>query len=176
MKRIVLFLLAVATVAAVADAVSHMSRASRQAAGAAAPVFVTVIPPGYRDWRFIAMAHEAGKLNSLGVLLGNDIAYTAFRDGKLIYPDGSMIAALHYGNVPSDENNKIFGQVQSFVPGPPTNIQFMFKDSKKYAATGGWGFGHFGADGKPGSETLLKTCAPCHAMASRDGVFSRYAH
>ena len=91
--------------------------------------------------------------------------------GKLPFPDGAIIAALHYGHVPSEENNKVFGRVQSFVPGPPTNIQFMVKDSKKYAAAGGWGFGHFNTDGKPGNETLLKTCSPCHAMASRDFVF-----
>jgi hypothetical protein len=36
--------------------------------------------------------------------------------------------------VPSEENNKVFGQAQSFVPGTPTNIQFMVKDTKKYAA------------------------------------------
>jgi hypothetical protein len=174
MKRIAMFLVAVATVAAVAGAVSHMSRSSRQAA-AAAPVFVTTIPPGYRDWKLISVAHEAGNLNSFAAILGNDIAFKAARDGKLPYPDGSIIAALHYGHVASDENNKVFGQKQSFVPGPPTNIQFMIKDAKKYAATDGWGFGHFGADGKPGAETLLKTCAPCHAMASRDAVFTRYA-
>jgi hypothetical protein len=121
------------------------------------------------------VAHEAGNLNSIGAVLGNDIAIKAYRDQKLPFPDGSMIAALHYTHSPNDENDKIFGQKQSFTPGAPTNIQFMIKDSKKYAATGGWGFGHFGADGKPGADTLLKTCAPCHAMASRDGVFTRYA-
>jgi hypothetical protein len=46
------------------------------------------------------------------------------------YPDGTIIAALHYRHVPSEENNKIFGQAQSFVPGAPTNVQFMVKDSK----------------------------------------------
>jgi hypothetical protein len=176
MKRSALFLFALLAIAAVAGAITHMSHASSQSAAGAAPVYVTAIPPGYRDWRFISMAHEEGTLNSFGALLGNDIAYRAFRDGKLPYPDGSMIAALHYAYVPSDENNKIFGQKQSFVPGAPTNIQFMIKDAKKYAATGGWGFGHFNAaDGKPGDDALLKTCAPCHAMASRDGVFARYA-
>jgi len=55
--------------------------------------------------------------------LGNDIAIKAYREGKYLFPDGSIIAALHYKNVPSDENNKIFGKVQSFVPGTPTNIQ-----------------------------------------------------
>jgi Cytochrome P460 len=63
--------------------------------------------------------------------------------------------------VPSEENNKVFGQDQSFVPGTPTNIQFMVKDTKKYAATGGWGFTHF-QDGKPGDEAMMKTCFPGH--------------
>lgn len=87
------------------------------------------------------MAHEAGTLNSLGIVLGNDVAIKAFREGTLPFPDGAIIAALHYSPAPSDENNKVFGDKQSFVPGPPTNIQFEVKDSKKYTATGGWGFG-----------------------------------
>jgi hypothetical protein len=82
---------------------------------------------------------------------------------------------LHYRNVPSDENNMVFGQAQSFVPGAPTNIQFMVKDSKKYAATGGWGFGHF-ADGKPGDAAFMKSCFPCHEKTqATDLVFTRYA-
>lgn len=141
----------------------------------AAAVYVTQMPAGYRDWKLISVAHEEGSLHSLGAILGNDTAFRAFRDGKLPYPDGTIIAALHYSHVPSDENNKIFGQVQSYVPGAPTNVQFMVKDSKKYAATGGWGFGHFGSDGKPGGQALLATCFPCHQKASRDFVFTRYA-
>jgi hypothetical protein len=107
--------------------------------------------------------------------LGNDVAIKAYRDGKLPFPDGTIIAALHYSHVSSEENNKVFGRSQSFVPGPPTNVQFMVKDSKKYATTGGWGYAHFDKDGKPGTEAALKTCAPCHAMASRDSVFTQYA-
>ena len=108
-------------------------------------------------------------------MLGNDVAIKAYRDGTLPYPDGTIIAALHYGHVASEENDKVFGDPQSFVPGPATNIQFMVKDSKKYAATGGWGFGHFNKDGTTGTDAQLKTCFPCHAKASRDFVFTRYA-
>jgi hypothetical protein len=36
----------------------------------------------------------------------------------------------------------------SFVAGPAINIQFMVKDSTKYASSGGWGFAEF-TDGKP---------------------------
>jgi Cytochrome P460 len=123
------------------------------------------MPPGYRDWKWISVAHEAGNLNSIGATLGNDVMIKAYREKTLPFPDGSIIAALHYSYVPSDENNKVFGRAQSFVPGPPTNIQFMVKDSKKYAATGGWGFGHFNKDGTLGNEAFMKTCFPCHAQA-----------
>ena len=140
MKRTVLLLIAVATVAFV---LVSTAPAFRRAEEAAAPTFVTTIPSGYRDWRLISVAHEEGNLNSLGAILGNDVAIKAYREGKLPFPDGTIIAALHYRHVPSEENNKVFGHAQSFVPGPPTNIQFMVKDSKKYAATGGWGFAHF---------------------------------
>jgi hypothetical protein len=51
----------------------------------------------------------------------------------------------------------------------------MVKDSKKYASTGGWGFGHF-ANGKPAGEAFMKTCFPCHnQVKARDLVFTRYA-
>jgi len=50
----------------------------------------------------------------------------------------------------------------------------MVKDSKKYSATGGWGFAHF-KDGKPGDLALMKTCSPCHNQDKvRDLVFTRY--
>ena len=174
MKRIALLLVAV-VVAALAGAVASTSPASGQAGGAAAPIFVKTIPPGYRDWKLISVAHEEGNLHSFGAILGNDVAIKAYREEKLPFPDGTIIAALHYRFVPSDENNKVFGQAQSFVPGAPTNVQFMVKDSKKFAATGGWGFGHFNKDGTLGDEALMKTCFPCHAKASRDFVFTRYA-
>ena len=118
---------------------------------------------------------EGLSANDLRAVLGNDVAIKAYREGKLPFPDGTILAALHYRNVPSEENNKVFGQAQSFVPGAPTNIQFMVKDSKKYAATGGWGFGHF-ADGKPGDAAFMKSCFPCHEKTkATDLVFTRYA-
>jgi hypothetical protein len=133
------------------------------------------MPAGYRDWQVISVAHEEGDLHSFAVVLGNDVAIKAYREGKLPFPEGTIIAALHYKHAPSAENNKVFGREQSFVAGPPTNTQFEVKNAKKYAATGGWGFGHFNTDGKPGGAALLATCAPCHALASRDAVFTRYA-
>jgi hypothetical protein len=51
----------------------------------------------------------------------------------------------------------------------------MVEDSKKYAATGGWGFAQFD-DGKPASEAVHSACFSCHAIVkARDFVFNRYA-
>jgi len=173
MKRITFLLGGIATLAGV---VAFAPPASLHADEGAAPNFVTKIPPGYRDWRLISVAHEEGNLNSFAAVLGNDVAIKAYREGKLPFPDGTIIAALHYGHVSSEENNKVFGRSQSFVPGAATNIQFMVKDSKKYATTGGWGFGHFFKDSKLGDEGLMKTCFPCHDQAkASDLVFTRYA-
>lgn len=141
------------------------------------PVFGVEIPAGYRGWQLIGVAHEAGGLNDLRAVLGNDVAAKAFREGTRPFPDGAIIGRLAWKHVPSVENNAIFGQVQSFVPGPATNVQFSVKDSRRYASTGGWGYGQF-EDGKPNrSEALLETCFPCHKRApeSDDFVFTRYA-
>jgi hypothetical protein len=171
-KRYTIFVVALASIAGL---VAFIVPAPGHADEATAAPYVTEIPQGYREWKWISSAHEAGKLNSLGAVLANDIGFKAFQEGKYPYPDGTIIAALHYKNVPSDENNKVFGQVQSFVPGAPTNIQFMVKDSTKYAATGGWGFGHF-QNGKPAEAAFMKPCFPCHQKAQgTDMVFTRYA-
>jgi hypothetical protein len=167
------FLLVV--VAASAGVVVYMAHASGRSDGEADPVFGITIPPGYRDWRLISVAHEEGNLNDLRALLGNDVAIKAYREGKLPFPDGTIIARLAWSYVPSEENNKVFGRSQSFVAGPATNVQFMVKDSKKYAATRGWGFAQF-KDGKPAGAALLKTCFPCHEpVKARDFVFTQYA-
>jgi hypothetical protein len=173
MRQIAFLLVGIAMVAGI---VAYMPPAFGQTHGETAPIFVTKIPLGYRDFRLISVAHEEGNLNSLGAVLGNDVAIKAYREGTLPYPNGTIIVALHYRHAPSEENDRIFGRAQSFVPGPPTNIQFMVKDSQKYAATGGWGFGHFSTDGKPGAEALMRTCFPCHAQEkARDLVFTQYA-
>ncbi len=137
--------------------------------------FGTALPPGYRDWRLISVAHEEGKLNDIRAILGNDIAVEAFRDGTLPFPDGSIIARLAWNYIPSEENNKAFGGPQSFVAGTPTNVQFMLKDSRKYASTGGWGFVQFD-DGKPVEPARLSGCFACHVpVKARDFVFTKYS-
>ena len=103
---------------------------------------MTKIPSGYRDWRLISVAREEGTLDDIRAILGNDKAIKSYREGKLPFPDGTIIARLAWSYDPSEENNKVFGRPQSFVAGHPKNgVQFMVKDSRKYASTGGWGFG-----------------------------------
>ena len=173
--RIAFLLCAVEVVAGVAVLMVH---ASGQAGGEAAPIFGIRIPLGYRDWRLISVAHEEGDLNDIRAILGNDRAIRAYRQEKLPFPDGTIIARIAWSYVPSEENDKVFGRPQSFVPGPAPDwyLQFMVKDSKKYAATGGWGFAQFNKEGKPTDEAKLKTCFPCHEpIKDRDFVFTRYA-
>ena len=162
-------------VVAMTGVVVYMAHASGRSDEDADPIFGITIPPGYRDWKLISVAHEEGNLNDLRALLGNDAAIKAYRVGKLPFPDGTIIARLAWSYVPSEENNKVFGRSQSFVAGSATNVQFMVKDSRRYAATGGWGFAQF-KDGKPADEALLKTCFPCHEpVKARDFVFTHYA-
>jgi Cytochrome P460 len=172
-RRIVLVLVAVAALAGV---VAYMAPASGQAEGDAAPIFGVKLPPGYRDWRLISVAHEEGTLNDLRAILGNDVAIKASREGKLPYPDGTIIARLAWSYDPLEESSKAFGHPQSFVAGLPKNgVQFMVKDSSKFASTDGWGFAQFD-DGKPASEAMHNTCFACHAtVKARDFVFNHYA-
>jgi hypothetical protein len=172
MKRIAFWLAAVAVAGIVALTVPASGHSDEQAD----PLYGIKIPPGYRDWKLISVAHEAGDLNDLRAVLGNDIAFKAYREGTLPFPDGTIIARLAWNFDPSEENNKVFGRQQSFVAGAPKEgVQFMVKDSKKYAASGGWGYAQFN-DGKPSDAKVLKTCYPCHVPAkARDYLFTRYA-
>ena len=162
-------------VVALTGSVIYLVHASEPADAGVAPIYGIKIPPGYRDWKLISVAHEEGNNNDLRAILGNDVAIKAYREGKLPFPDGTIIARLAWSYVSSEENNKVFGRAQSFVAGAPINLQFMVKDSKKYATTAGWGFAQF-KDGKPADEVLLKTCFPCHQPAkAQDLVFTHYS-
>ena len=174
MKRSV-FLVALA---AIAILVASLVPLSGHADDQSTPLFGIKIYPGYRDWKLISVAHEEGNLNDIRAILGNDKAIKAYRAGTLPFPDGTVIARLAWSYEPSEENNKVFGRAQSFVAGPATDwyLQFMVKDSKKYASTGGWGFAQFDKDGKPVDDAKLKPCFPCHVpVKARDYVFTRYA-
>ena len=178
MKWIGFLLLAVVFLA---GTIAQLPRASAQSDGDSSPIYGVKIPAGYRDWKVIAVANLLipPKTDQIRAQLGNDIAIKAYKEGTLPFPDGSIIAAIHWNRVLSEFNNKVldgpFPGAQSFVVSSRMNVQFMVKDSKKYAGTGGWGFADFTGE-KPGDKALHETCFPCHVpVKDRDYVFTRYA-
>jgi hypothetical protein len=127
MRRIALLLVAVATVAGV---VAFAALASGHADEEAAPIFGVKIPPGYRDWRLISVAHEEGNLNDLRAILGNDVAINACREGKLPFPDGTMIALLAWSYVPSEETTKSLAAHNLSWPDPPRTCSLWSRTQK----------------------------------------------
>jgi hypothetical protein len=121
--------------------------------GIASPIYGVTIPSGYRKWQ-----------------LSNPIAVQAIRSATLPFPDGTILAKLAWKRTPSTEF------APASVPGFPTTVQFMIKDSKKYASTGGWGFGRF-VKGKPADLAQHQTCFECHQshVKNHDLVFTRLA-
>lgn len=141
------------------------------------PIYGVALPARYRQWQVISAAHEAGNLDDIRVILGNPLAVKAYRQGKRPFPDGAILARVAWKLVPSARNNAVFGRAQSFVAGDATNVQIARKDAKRYAATGGWGYGQFENGRANPDRNLLQTCFACHARlpASEDFVFTRYA-
>lgn len=141
-----------------------------------APLSGVTLPADYRDWALISVAREEGKLDDVRAVLGNAVAIRAYRAGVMPFPDGAIIARIAWEYLPLAESEAAFGKPQSFVAGPPKNgVQIMVKDATRFAATGGWGYGHFDA-GKPADEAMHRACFPCHQLVDdRDYVFTRYA-
>jgi len=136
----------------------------------ASPIYGVTVPDGYRHWEFIAPAHETPPLDELRVVVGNDIAIKAYRDDTLPFPDGAVLVKLAWKHVQSKEF------APAYIPGAATTVQVMVKDSKKYASSGGWGFGRF-IDGKPADLAQHQSCLACHQanVKDHDLVFTRYA-
>ena len=136
----------------------------------AAPVFGVTLPDGYQDWPLIAPAQEAAPFNELRAVVGNGVAMRAFRDQQRPFPDGTVLVKRAWKRVPSPDF------ASASIPGDATTVQVMVKDSKRYAATGGWGYGRF-IDGQPVDEAQHRTCHACHAarVKDRDYVFTRLA-
>ena len=134
------------------------------------PLFGVAIPDGYRKWEFVAPAVEGQPLNELRVVVGNEIAINAYRAGILPFPDGTVLVKLAWQQTQSADFEP------ASVPGRATTVQVMVKDSKKYARTGGWGFGRF-IDGQPVDEGQHHTCFACHEarVKGHDYVFTRFA-
>ena len=91
---------------------------------------------GYRDWQVIAPSYRSDK-GHIRVVLGNETAVKAFREGKRPFPDGTIFVKVAWNAV------KHPAFPVAVVPGTFTQVEFMVKDSRKYKKTGGWGFARF---------------------------------
>src|SRR5271154_3165134 len=75
-----------AAVVTLTGVIVYMAHAAGDTDREAEPIFGVKIPPGYRDWKLISVAHEEGNNNDLRAVLGNDVAIRAYREGKLPFP------------------------------------------------------------------------------------------
>jgi hypothetical protein len=134
------------------------------------PIFGLPVPGGYREWPLVAVSHRTDNKDELRAILANPAAFKALHDGTLPLPDGSILAKLAWKREPMAEFDG------AFRPGAAPRIEFMYKDSKKFPATAGWGFARF-VDGKPADEAVHKSCFPCHEarVKGHDFVFTRFA-
>jgi hypothetical protein len=163
----VLFGLGAILAAAIVGATFAQDGANDQSAS---PIYGVTIPEGYRQWELIAPAVESEPLNELRTVVGNKTAVDAYRAGTLPFPDESVLVKLAWKRQQSPDF------APATIPGAATTMQVMVKDSKKYGATGGWGFGRF-VDGRAVDEAQHQTCFSCHQarVKERDYVFPRYA-
>jgi hypothetical protein len=169
MKRSWLALAGLATISVVAAAAALGAEIGSDANNAS-PIYGVTMPEGYRQWELVAPALEDEPLNELRAVVGNSTAIEAYRAGTLPFPDGSVLVKLAWKRRQSPEFES------ASVPGAATTVQIMVKESKKYATTGGWGFGRF-VGGKPVDEAQHQTCFACHEarVKGRDFVFTRFA-
>lgn len=131
------------------------------------------LPAGYKDWRIIAPSYRSDN-GTLRVILGNDVAVRAARLKDISpWPDGSILAKLVW------EASAHEKWPDALVPMRFVHVEFMIKDSVRFAPTGGWGFARwlgtelraYGED-----EAFVQDCFQCHIpVRDRDYVYTHPA-
>jgi len=143
----------------------------------AAPIFVTKIPPGYRDWKVVSVAHEEGDLKDIRAVLGNDVAIKAYRAGRLPFPEGRSLAESHGATFHPRRTTRALAVNSRSSPAldgvlPPVHGQGLQEVRRDWRV----GYSSFGKDGKPSPESAMNTCFSCHqAVSARDFIFTRYS-
>jgi hypothetical protein len=131
---------------------------------APAPNGIT-LPEGYKDWRVVAVSHRTDN-NTMRAIVGNDQAIEAARKGQTNpWPDGVVLGKLVW-RAEIDAN-----WAAATVPGKLVHVEFMLKDAKKYAPTGGWGFARWlGEELKPygKDEEFVQECYACHTIVKNN--------
>jgi hypothetical protein len=138
---------------------------------------------GYEDWAVIATSANMGQV---AVILGNPAMIDAYRKGVpengQAFPDGARMAKIHW--IPKKQEAY---PGQPVVPGAQHDVDFMVKDSKRFADSGGWGWAAFEYDAasdtfrpatvtsRPPQEHDAKCGFACHTVVkNRDYVFTEY--
>jgi hypothetical protein len=138
---------------------------------------------GYEDWPVIAISENGGKI---AVIVGNPVMIDAYKEGVpgngKPFSDGAKMAKIHW-NPKKQETYP----GQPTVPGTQHDVDFMVKDSKRFADSGGWGWGAFDYDAasdtfkpatvadNPPQENDAKCGFACHTVVqNRDYVFTEY--
>jgi hypothetical protein len=89
-------------------------------------------PADYRDWRVISVSHRTDH-HSMRVILGNDTAIEAARQNKINpWPDGAALAKVVWKEGAEED------WAPAIAPQEFIHVEFMFKDTEKWADTGGW--------------------------------------
>jgi hypothetical protein len=137
---------------------------------------------GYEAWPAISISRND---KAVAVILGNPAMIDAYRAGipgnGKPFPDGAKMAKVHW----APKQNEFFKDAT--VPGSLANVDFMVKDSKRFADSGGWGYAVFDYDaatdafkpgtmaGKPPQGNDAKCGLACHTIVKkRDYVFTEY--
>ena len=127
-------------------------------------------PADYRDWRVISVSHRTDH-HSMRAILGNDIAIEAARRGETNpWPDGAVLGKVVWKEGPEKD------WAPAIAPQQFIHVEFMLKDTEKWAATGGWGYARWvGDELKPygNDERFAQECVACHTpIKSRDWVYT----
>jgi hypothetical protein len=139
---------------------------------------------GYESWQVVSVSHN-GPL--LAAILANPAMINAYLSGipgnDQPFPDGSTMAKVHW----DPKNNEYFPSAT--VPGNQHDVDFMVKDSKRFADSGGWGWAVFDYDpgtnsfspgtltSQPPQSNDAKCGFECHTIVkTRDYVFTEYGH
>jgi hypothetical protein len=144
---------------------------------------------GYEDWQVVAPSHTDA-YNVMRVILANPVMMKAYREGipsnGKPFPDGSKSAKIQWA--PRKITEAPFSATTpDTVPGRLTEVEFMEKDSVRFADAGGWGFAAFDYDetsntfspatlaDKPPQGNDARCGATCHTLAAKkDNVFTEY--
>ena len=139
---------------------------------------------GYESWQVIATS-KGDKLTA--AILGNPAMIQAYQAGipenGKPFPDGAKMAKIHW----NPKQSQYFPTTT--IPGTQHDVDFMVKDSKRFADSGGWGYAVFEYDAatdtfRPGTTADTppqgndaKCGAACHTIVkARDYVFTEYGH